>query len=312
MTIPAQDLARRTDVAVVTGASGLIGSRLVPKLVEQGFMVRRLVRRESRRRDEFTWDPQSGAIDTAALEGADVVINLAGETIGRRWTAGRRQRIRDSRVKGTSLLVTTIGRVARPPRAMYNASAMGIYGSRGAEVLDETSTHGSDFLASVCEEWEAATDPAAAAGVRVVIGRHGLVLAPEGGALGQMLPVFRLGLGGRLGAGRQWVSWIALADVVRAILFLLSNDVVAGPLNVVAPNPVDNTDFTRALGAVLRRPTVFPVPTIALTTIFGEMATHTLLASQRVRPTRLLELGFEFRYPTVEAALRGELHAGGV
>jgi uncharacterized protein (TIGR01777 family) len=310
MTMPGNETPRGR-VAVVSGASGLIGSHLSTALAASGFAVRRLVRRAVQRPDEIRWDPEHGSVDARALDGADVIINLAGESIGQRWSEQRKRSIRDSRVKGTAALAAAIAGSAHRPRVLFNASAMGIYGSRADEVLDETSTHGSDFLASVCEEWEAATAPADAAGTRVVIGRNGLVLAPDGGALGQMLPIFRLGLGGRVGNGRQWTSWIARADIVRAILFLIDNDEARGAVNLVAPNPVENAEFARTLGLVLRRPALFPVPSIVLETIFGEMATHTLLASQRIRPKRLLELGFEFQLSTLEAALRSELGAAG-
>jgi uncharacterized protein (TIGR01777 family) len=302
----------RGGIAVISGASGLIGSHLSAALAASGFTVRRLVRRRAvQPPDEISWDPEQGTVDARALEGADVIVNLAGENIGQRWSEQRKRRIRNSRVRGTAALVTAIARFEHRPRVLFNASAMGIYGSRGDEVLDETSTHGSDFLASVCEEWEAATRPAAAAGIRVVIGRNGLVLAPDGGALGRMLPIFRLGLGGRVGSGRQWTSWIALADIVRAILFLIDNEDARGAVNLVAPNPVENAEFARTLGLVLRRPALFPVPSTVLEMIFGEMATYTLLASQRIRPKRLLELGFEFERSTLEAALRAELGAAG-
>lgn len=309
MTNPERATQSQSRVAVVSGASGLIGSRLVPALAASGFTVRRLVRRQPNNPNEVRWDPEGGAIDAASLDGVDVVVNLAGETIGKRWTTERRRRIRDSRVKGTTLLATTMANVPHKPRVFFNASAMGIYGSRGEEVLDETSSHGIDFLASVCVEWEAATSPASAAGIRVVIGRNSLVLARGGGALGPMLPVFSLGFGGRLGTGRQWTSWIARADIVRAILFLLANDTASGPVNLAAPNPVENLEFVRILAAVLRRPALLPVPEFALRALFGKMALGTLLASQRIRPRRLLELGFEFQYPTLEAALREELRA---
>ena len=307
MTDPNPDMTQRGGVAIVSGASGLIGSRLVASLGSSGFAVRRLVRREVRRPDEIRWDPAAGTIDARALDGADVIVNLAGENIGQRWSDDRKRRIRESRVNGTSVLATTVASLEHPPRVFYNASAIGIYGDRGDEVVNEASAHGSDFLASVCVEWEASTTPAAAAGVRVVIGRNGLVMSRDGGALARMLPFFQLGVGGRVGDGRQWMSWIALTDVVRAVLFLLMNDSVRGPVNIVAPNPVENDEFTQTLGLVLRRPTVLPVPAFAIRTIFGEMADQTLLTSHRVRPTRLLELGFEFELSTLEAALRREL-----
>ena len=298
-------------IAVVTGASGVIGSRLVPALAERGYTVRRLVRRTPQRPNDFEWNPAGGTIDARALEGADVVINLSGENLDSRWTAERKREIRESRVKSTALLATSLAALSRAPRVLYNAASIGIYGNRGDETLDETASHATDFLASVCADWEATTAPAAEAGIRVVLGRSALVLANDGGALAKMAPFFRLGLGGRFGNGRQWMSWIARRDAVRAIMFLVANETARGPVNVAAPNPVQNAEFTRTLGDVFRRPALFVVPAVALRIAFGERATAVVETSQRVRPKRLLELGFDFRYPTLEAALRNELGAGG-
>jgi uncharacterized protein (TIGR01777 family) len=309
MMTGSHDTTRAGAVAIVSGASGLIGSRLVTALGSSGFAVRRLVRREVRRPDEIRWDPGAGTNDARALSGANHVLNKAGENIGQRWTETRRRQIRESRVNGTTLLATTLAGLEHLPRVLYNASAIGIYGDRGDDVLDESSRPGSDFLASVCVEWEAATTPAAAAGIRVVIGRNGLVMSPDGGALPRMLPFFRMGVGGPVGNGRQWMSWIALTDLVRAVLLLVMNDSIRGPVNIVAPNPVENAAFAHTLGAVLRRPALLPGPAFALRALYGEMADQTLLTSHRVRPTRLLELGFEFELPTLEAALRRELGA---
>lgn len=292
----------------VTGASGLIGSALAGALAADGFRVRRLVRTERQRgADDVFWDPARGRVDLAALEGADAVVHLAGEPIGQRWTGAVRRRIRESRIAGTRLIAASLASLSRPPRVLVSGSAEGIYGNRGDEILDEGSPIGSDFLAQLAADWEAEADRAAAAGVRVVKIRTGLVLSPRGGALARLLLPFRLGLGGRLGSGRQWVSWIALADTVRAIRHLIDTHAFVGPANVSAPNPVTNAELASTLARVLRRPAIFPVPATALRLAFGEMADATLLASQRMRPRRLLESGFQFRYPTLEAALRFEL-----
>jgi uncharacterized protein (TIGR01777 family) len=292
----------------ITGATGFIGSALVGALADAGYTVRRLVRSEGRRRaGDILWDPAGGRLDPRTLDGVDAVVHLAGEPIAQRWSAAAKRRIRDSRVRGTTLLATTIASLERPPRVLVSGSAMGIYGDRGDEQLDEASPPGRDFLAEVATEWEAATEPAARAGVRVVKTRTGLVLNPRGGALARLLLPFRLGVGGRIGSGRQWVSWIGLHDTVGAIMHALSNDTLSGPVNLGAPNPVTNAELAATLGRVLRRPAILPVPATALRLVFGEMGEATLLASQRMRPRRLLESGFVFDYPTLEAALRYEL-----
>jgi uncharacterized protein (TIGR01777 family) len=296
-------------VAVVSGATGLIGLRLVPALAAGGFTVRRLVRRQPSNPSEFRWDPAGGTIDARALEEADLVVNLAGESIDQRWTESAKRRIRDGRVKGTRLLATTIAALPRPPRVLLNAAATGIYGDRGDEVLDETSSHGTGFLASMCEEWEEATSPAARAGIRVVVTRNGIVIPRDRGPLAWLFMFFRFGLGGKLGDGRNWMSWIAITDIVRAMMFLIGNETVQGPVNLVAPNPVTNAELSRTLGTVLHRPAVLTVPKTALRLVFGAMANETALASHRVRPKRLFEMGFEFQYPTLEVALREELGA---
>ncbi|HVX39241.1 MAG TPA: TIGR01777 family oxidoreductase, partial [Gemmatimonadaceae bacterium] len=297
--------ARRT--IAITGASGFIGSALVRALERDGHVVRRLVRRSPRAQNEAAWDPARGTIDAVAIEGADAVINLAGEPLDQRWTAAARRRIRSSRIDGTALLARTIAAARVRPSVFLSGSAIGIYGSRGDTILDESSTLGSDFAAEVCKEWEAATEPAALAGVRVAHLRTGLVLARHGGALAKMLPVFRAGFGGRLGSGRQWLSWISLPDIVAAIQMLLAAPDMSGAVNLVAPNPVTNAEFTRVLGRVLRRPTLARVPKLALEALFGEMADGTILASQRVRPRCLLDAGFEFSLSTLESALRETL-----
>lgn len=297
-------------VIAITGSSGLVGSALARSLVASGHTVRPIVRRSPASPNEIGWDPDRGSIDATRLEGAQIVINLAGENIAQRWTGDVKRRIRESRVHGTTLLAKTIISLATKPRALLSGSAIGIYGDRGDELLDETSAPGNDFLASVCKEWEAATMPAADAGIRVVTLRTGIVLAREGGALAKMLMPFRLGVGGRLGSGRQWMSWIALEDYVRATELLISTDTVAGPVNLVGPNPVTNADFARLLGYVLRRPAMMPVPRFVMKLALGNMIDDTVLASQRVRPRRLVDTRFEFNFPTAESALRRALSSG--
>ncbi|HMA25977.1 MAG TPA: TIGR01777 family oxidoreductase [Gemmatimonadaceae bacterium] len=290
-------------VIAVSGSSGLIGSALAGALEARGHTIKRLVRRPARRSDEISWDPAREQLDARALEGVDAVINLAGENLARRWTAGARDRIRSSRVNGTTMLARALAAMPTKPRVMLSASAVGIYGNRGDEILDESSTLGSDFLASVCKDWEGATAPAADAGIRVVHLRTGVVLSRREGVLAKLLLPFRLGLGGRLGDGRQWMSWIALTDLVAALAFLLRAEAVSGAVNLVAPNPVMNAEFARTLAHVLGRPAVFPVPRFALTLLFGQMAEDTILSSQRVRAGRLLDNGFKFKLPTLDEAL---------
>lgn len=294
--------------ALISGATGLIGSALVNALTAAGYTVRRLVRSERQRRPaDVLWDPAGGRLDGKAMEGLDAVIHLAGEPIAQRWTASAKRRIRESRVRGTELLSTTIASLTRPPRVMLSGSAMGIYGDRGDEILDEMSPLGTGFLADVAREWEAATFPAARAGIRVVHLRTGLVLSPRGGALAKLLLPFRLGLGGRVGSGRQWVSWITLDDTVGAIRHAMSSEPLFGPVNLAAPNAVTNAELTATLAKVLKRPAVFPVPAPVMRLAFGEMGAATLLASQRMRPRRLAESGYVFRHPLLEGALRHEL-----
>jgi hypothetical protein len=290
----------------VTGASGLIGSALVRRLAADGHRVTRVVRRAAGP-GEISWDPVRGRLEPGQLEGMDAIIHLAGENVGARWTAARKRQIRSSRTQSTRLLSETIARARRRPRALVSASAIGIYGNRGDEVLTENSPAGDaalDFLVEVGREWEAAAEPARASGVRVIHPRFGLVLSPEGGALKKMLPPFRLGLGGRLGSGTQWMSWISIDDVVGAILHVLLTESFSGPVNLVAPEPVRNRDFTAILGQVLSRPTLFAVPAAALRLTLGEMATSTLLASARVLPKRLLAAGYRFEHPDLDTALR--------
>lgn len=291
---------------VVSGASGLLGSALVPALERAGYRVTRLVRRAAGP-GEISWDPGARRLDPAALNDADGVIHLSGEPVGVRWTRRRKARIRASRVETTALLSETLARLSAKPRVLVSASAVGIYGDRGDEPITEESPIGGspdDFLVSVAREWEQAADPARRAGVRVVHPRLGVVLSPAGGALKKLLPPFRLGLGGPLGSGRQWMSWISIDDSVAALHHLLTNDQLSGAVNLTAPHPVTNRDFTRALSRVLSRPAVIPVPGLALRLALGEMAGATLLASARVIPNRLLRAGFRFEHSDVESALR--------
>ena len=292
----------------VTGATGLIGSALVPFLSSGGHeavALRRVSGRSGGDGDVASWDPETGAVSAAALDGLDAVVHLAGENIaGGRWTAGRKARIRDSRVDATRRLAEALAASPRPPRTLVAASAIGFYGDRGGEELDESSAPGDGFLPAVCQAWEAAAAPAREAGIRVVHLRIGIVLTPAGGALGQMLFPFRMGVGGVIGSGRQYMSWVALDDVLGGILHALRTDDLAGAVNLVAPSPATNAEFTKALGRVLRRPTIFPLPAFGARLVFGEMADALLLASTRVVPARLREGGFDFACPGLEDALR--------
>lgn len=291
---------------LVTGSSGLIGSALTARLTSQGHSVTRLVRAKlAAGVAALEWDPAAGRLDAAALEGFEAVVHLAGESIAAgRWTAARKARIRGSRIEGTRLLAANLARLMRKPAVLLCASATGYYGNRGEEVLRESSPPGSGFLADLCREWEAASEPAARAGVRVVNLRTGLVLSRQGGALPRMLAPFRLGLGGRIGDGRQYMSWISLDELTGVYGYALRTETLAGPVNVVTPNPVTNADFTRTLGRVLRRPTVFPLPAFAARLALGEMADELLLASARVQPAKLLATGYVFRFAELEGALR--------
>ncbi len=293
----------------VTGSTGLVGAALTVALARGGHRVVRLVRSGTATRapGEHTvrWDPGRGTIDAAGLEGVDAVVHLAGESIASgRWTAAKRLRIRDSRVGATRVLAEALAGLERPPATLVAASAVGYYGDRGDEVLREESAPGGGFLADVCREWEAAAAPAARRGLRVVHMRIGMVLAATGGALAALLPPFRLGLGGPVGSGRQWMSWISLDDLVRAILHALATASLAGPINAVAPAPVTNREFARTLGRVLRRPAVLPLPAGAARLLLGRMADELLLASARVVPARLEAAGFTFGDATLERALR--------
>jgi uncharacterized protein (TIGR01777 family) len=291
---------------VVSGASGLVGSSLLPFLTTGGHRVVPMVRSTRARGDAsgVRWDPAAKVIDRAGLERVDAVVHLAGESIaGGRWTTEKKARIRGSRVDGTRLLCETLAALDAPPRTLVCASAIGFYGDRGGTPLDESSPRGKGFLADVCGEWEAAAAPARAAGIRVVHLRFGVVLTPAGGALQRMLLPFRLGAGGVVGSGEQYMSWIAIDDAVGAIHHALVTPALEGPVNAVAPAAVTNREFTRALGRVLRRPTIVPMPAVIARLAFGEMADELLLASTRVVPRRLGESGFTFREPDLETAL---------
>lgn len=293
---------------LVTGSRGLIGTALIERLQSGGHRTTRLVR-GAPGAGEVAWDPAAGAIDRAGLEGHDAVVHLAGEGIGdHRWTAAHKARVLDSRKAGTRLLTEALAGLDQPPAVLVSASAVGYYGDRGDEVLTEDSTPGSGFLADVVREWEAATGPATDAGIRTVLTRTGIVLSDRGGALAEMLPIFKLGAGGRLGSGRQWWSWISLDDHCSAIERALADTALSGPLNSTAPNPVTNAVLTSTLGRVLRRPAIAPVPKVALAIRFGrEMAEEMLLAGQRVLPARLDAAGFTFAHPELEGALRAIL-----
>ena len=287
----------------VSGASGFVGAALAGSLRSQGATVKRLVRSQARDpQADILWNP-AAPLAPVGFEGLDAVVHLAGESIAAIWTAGKKARIRDSRVEGTRHLATALAQCGKRPLVLVCASAIGFYGNRGDEVLREDSPSGSGFLAAVCREWEAAAQPARDAGIRVVHMRFGMVASPTGRALKQMLLPFKMGVGGRLGSGRQYMSWISLDDAVSAIEHALVSDSLAGPVNAVAPDSVTNAEFTRTLGAVLHRPTIFPVPEFVLRLLLGDMAEEVLLCSQRVDPARLLASGYEFKHPMLKAAL---------
>jgi uncharacterized protein (TIGR01777 family) len=295
---------------LLSGASGFLGSAIATWLQEQGYRTTRLVRGSPSGEGRVAWDPESGQIDRDAVArcAPELVIHFAGEPIAQRWTADRRRRIRDSRVRGTKALADALASLTQRPAVLLSASAIGWYGAhRGDDVLDESSAGGDDFLAQTARDWERAAEPASAAGIRVVMVRTGLVLSKKGGVLAKMLPPFQMGVGGRLGDGRQWMSWIALEDYVAALAFAISTPSLSGPVNLVGPNPVRNDAFTSTLASVLNRLAVVPVPRAALMLLFGEMADNTILASQRVLPKKLTGAGFEFRRPQLDDALRAEL-----
>jgi uncharacterized protein len=288
---------------LVSGAAGYIGSALTPELEALGHRVIRLTR-TPRSEGDIRWDPEAGTID-GDLSGTEAVVHLAGESIAEgRWTKEKKRRILESRQKGTRLLAEKIAALSGRPSVMVSVSAIGYYGDRGNELLTEESESGDLFLSKVCREWEAAADPAREAGIRVVHPRFGVVLSIEGGALGATLPIFKLGGGGKVGSGGQYWSWVSFDDVIGAILHVMETDDLGGPVNVVAPDPPTNAEYTRVLGHVLNRPTFFTVPTPAARVVIGEMADELLLASARVEPVRLRETGYSFRHPELEGALR--------
>ncbi len=290
----------------ITGATGFVGRHLSVLLAQRGHTVIPVSRRPIV--GGIGWDPAQGAVEPSAFEGIDAVVHLAGEGIAdRRWSAPRKRAIRESRTGPTALLARTLATLQRPPGALISMSGMGYYGDAGDRVLTEASPPGNDFLAAVCRDWEDAAAPARAAGLRVVHPRMGVVLSSEGGALPRMLLPFRLGLGGRLASGMQWMSWIALTDALAGLERCILDDTLRGPVNLTSPNPVTNATFTRTLGQVLHRPVVFRVPRLALRGLFGEMAEATLLASQRAVPAALTAAGFQFQLDTVDAALRAAL-----
>jgi uncharacterized protein len=291
---------------LVSGSHGLVGKALTSLMTEDSHEVVRLVRREHNvGSPEVEWYPDRGRIDAQHLEGIDAVVHLAGDNIAAgRWTGQKKRTIRESRVQGTTLLSDTLASLSRPPSVFISASAIGFYGNRGDELLTEKSPPGNDFLARVCTDWEAATKSAAEKGIRTVHARFGVILDAREGALAKMLPPFRAGIGGKVGNGKQWMSWIALEDVIGGLKFLLEDKSIDGPVNLVAPNPVTNAEFTSTLGRVISRPTIFPMPAFAARLAFGEMADALLLSSQRVDPAVLEDNGFLFSWPTLEPALK--------
>lgn len=298
------DQPRQT--VLITGAGGVIGSRLVPFLTTGGHRVIKLVRRQPVSDDEFFWDPGTGKIDFEGVAAArpDAVIHLAGENIGQgRWTPAKKKIIVDSRVNGTHLIASTMAKLGSPPHTLLSASAIGFYGDRGDDLMGENAAPGNDFISDVCRKWEDAAGPAVEAGIRVVRMRIGVVLTPEGGALKKMLPLFQTGLGGRIGSGRQFLSWIGMDDAIGAIYHLLMRPDVSGPVNLVSPNPVTNADFTQILGRLLSRPAMLPVPAVMIKAAFGEMGKEVALAGTRVSPGKLSELDYPFQYAELHSYL---------
>lgn len=295
---------------LVSGSSGPIGKALLPTLRANGAHITRLVRNNDQPTysDEQTiaWHPEQ-PISGDVLSGFDGVIHLAGETIMGRWTEQKKAKIRDSRVIGTHNIAQALAQAKHKPQIFLCSSAIGYYGNRGDEVLTEESAPGTGFLADVCQQWEAAIQPAAQAGIRTVSIRTGVVLSRQGGALGKMLPAFKMGVGGKVGDGRQWMSWIDVQDLVGAIHHILKSDLLYGPVNMVAPRPVTNAEFTQTLASVLSRPAIFPVPEFAVKLLFGEMGETVLLGSQRVEPTQLVSSGYPFRFRDLRASLQNTL-----
>ena len=295
---------------LISGASGLVGTHLIPTLKAKGHEIFRLVRKTPKAADEIQWDSEKGFSESerAKLENFDAVVHLAGDNVAsENWSAEKKRKIRDSRVVGTRVLVEALKQAQNPPKILVSASATGFYGSRADEILTEDSAKGTGFLSEVCSEWENESSKAAEFGARVVMPRIGIVLAKDGGALEKMLTPFKFGVGGRIGSGKQWMSWIALEDLIRVIHFALENENLRGAVNATAPNPVTNEDFTRTFGKVLHRPTILPVPEFAVKLMFGEMGETLLLEGSRVLPKRLPENGFEFKFTNLEEAMKAAL-----
>lgn len=295
---------------ILTGATGLIGTELTTCLQSEGHTVKKLVRHKpSLQQDEALWDPSTGLLDPQELEGYDAIINLAGDSLSEgRWNEEKKNKIMESRINSTRLLCQTMTEMQTPPKVLINASAIGFYGDRGGEELNEKSASASgSFVAKVCREWETAASAALQKGVRVVCLRIGVVLSPKGGALNKMVTPFKIGLGGVIGSGEQYISWIAIDDLVEAILYILTHEEIQGPVNAVSPNPVQNKDFVKALGDVLHRPALFPLPAFAARLAFGEMADELLLSSARVYPMELQKSGFQFKHPQLPEALHSLL-----
>jgi uncharacterized protein len=294
---------------LIAGASGLVGSQLVPFLISSGHQVHKLVRHSDRKlgSDEIYWNPENEVADIDALEGFNAIINLSGENISaHRWTKAIKQKILESRVKSTTFIAKIINQLKKPPEVLINSSAIGIYGNRGDEKLVEASPIGVGFLAEICNKWESAT-ATVSKNVRVIHLRTGMVVAQKGGALAKMLIPFKLGLGGELGSGKQYMSWIDMDDLVGLILFILMNQSVTGKVNGVAPHPVTNAEWTKTLARVLHRPTLFPFPAFAARLVFGELADALLLSSTRVYPEKLLSMGYIFQYPNLESCLKHQV-----
>lgn len=281
---------------LITGSTGFIGEYIISFLSERSHEIVRLVRYpRMMKQKSILWSPTDRSMDISQLEGFDAVIHLAGENIAGRWTAKKKKRIRDSRVNGTQFLCDSLAKLDLPPKVLLSSSAIGFYGDRGDDILDENSEIGSGFLPEVCREWEMAVDPAIQKGIRVIHLRFGVILHPKGGALAQMLTPFKLGVGGVIGDGYQFMSWVSLADTLGAILHALNTESLNGPVNIVSPNPVTNRIFTKTLGKMIKRPTIFPMPSFAAHLLFGEMADALLLSSARVLPSRIQESGSTLR-----------------
>ena len=291
----------------IAGASGFVGSALAKHLESMGHAVIRIGRRENPKHGNIKWDPDNGVLDPAGLAGVRIVINLCGENIGQRWTPEVRKKIVDSRVRTTDLLARTIAQIDPHPRVLVNMSAIGYYGDRGEEEVDEDSTPGHGFLAELVRAWESAADPAREAGIRVVHPRAALVLHPSGGLLAKLLPIFRLGIGGPIGSGRQYLPWISRTDAIRALSWASLHESLAGPLIVASPTPARNSEFAKALGRSLSRPAFAPVPEFAVRMLFGEMGDETVLSGQKAIPQHLIDSGFQFDHPTLDQALAYEL-----